>query len=112
MITQKKIKFASIQSQYARTLTKQLGVEITAENPETVLFFDGNRVWQYSSAVVRLLWVMGGLNRLKGWLLWFVPLFFRDFIYQKVADSRSRSQHCVVNAYEIPVEYQKQFIEY
>ena len=43
-----------------------------------------------SAAVVRVLWALGGVWRVFGWLLWLVPAPIRDAGYRLVATHRHR----------------------
>lgn len=57
---------------------------------DTVLWLDGDRVYEESAAAVRALWHLGGVGRLYGALLWIVPRPVRDAGYRAIARRRHR----------------------
>lgn len=57
---------------------------------DTVVFLDKQR-WQIrSSAVVRILWQLGGIWLIPGTLLWLIPRPLRDVAYRLIAKNRYR----------------------
>ena len=81
------LKFVSLQSDFANTkLPKKL---LTLEGLDTLVYFDGNRFYTKSTAVLQLCKLLGGVFYifLIGYLL---PRFIRDGLYGFVANSRYR----------------------
>jgi predicted DCC family thiol-disulfide oxidoreductase YuxK len=82
----KRLSFATIQSDFAQQLilSGQFGF---IEAPESVLFYDGNRIFTKSDAVFEALKQSKGRKR---WLSYFriIPKILRDFVYDIVARNR------------------------
>jgi predicted DCC family thiol-disulfide oxidoreductase YuxK len=57
---------------------------------KTIVVVDPQGTYRRSSAVVRVLWQLGGGWSLLGTLLWLVPRPIRDLAYQLVARNRYR----------------------
>jgi len=76
----------SLDSAEGREFLFDAGLE-PAQADSVVLLHRG-RAWRYSSAVVRTLWILGGVWAVLGSLLWLVPRPFRDLGYRIVARHR------------------------
>ncbi len=91
------LRFASIQGAAGRSLLARAG--LPADGVETFLLVDGDRVWQQTAAVFRVLHALGWPWR-AAWLLWIVPGPVRDAAYRWVARNRTRlsgrSDHCLI----------------
>ncbi len=57
---------------------------------DSVVLWDSGTIYQKSSAVVRILWKLGGLWKILGCLLWIIPLPLRNWGYSIVAKLRYR----------------------
>ena len=90
-------QFASIQGQAGQALLSQAGLRV--DGLQTLLLVDGNRSWQHTGAILRVLHALGWPWRLA-WLLWLVPAPVRDAAYRLVAQNRyrmfGRSDACLV----------------
>ena len=81
-----RLLFAPLQGDTARERLDQTDVE----SLQTVILVDARGVHRRSSAVVRVLWLLGGLWRVAGTLLWLIPRPLRDLGYKLVARYRYR----------------------
>lgn len=90
-------RFAAIQGAVGGRLLAQAGLQV--EGLQTLLLVDGDRNWQHTSAVLRILYALGWPWRL-GCVAWLVPAPFRDALYRLVARNRyrlfGRSEHCLM----------------
>jgi len=77
-------RFAPLQGETARALLTPEDVE----NLNTFVVRDEQGLHRRSTAVVRMLWRLGGLWRAVAALLWIVPLPLRNFGYRTVARYR------------------------
>jgi predicted DCC family thiol-disulfide oxidoreductase YuxK len=80
-------KFASLQSDIARTLLKDLPA--ATQSLDSVVLIQNGRIYQRSTAALRILRQLSG-----GWPLCYgtiiLPAFFRDWVYDIVAKNRYR----------------------
>jgi predicted DCC family thiol-disulfide oxidoreductase YuxK len=93
-----KLSFATLQSAFAKDML--LHGEFKFDRlPESVIFFDGTKMFTNSDAVFEALRQANGK---KSWLGYFriVPKFIRDFIYEVVAKNRykwfGKAESCIV----------------
>ena len=92
---QEKIRFAPLQGETARQsqisdLKSQI---VNRESPaiDTIVWLDqSGRAFLRSAAAVRVLWQLGGVWSVIGWLLWLIPRPLRDIGYRIVAANRYR----------------------
>lgn len=96
-----RIRFASIQSAVGQQLLARAGLQI--EGLQTLLVVDGERSWQHTAAILRVLHALGWPWRLA-WVGWLVPAPLRDGLYRWVARNRyriwGRSATCMLPAPE------------
>ena len=81
---QHKIRFAPLQGETA-------AAELTADDLEkmdSLVFQTSQGLYRRSSAIVRILWKLGGLWAFLGALLWLVPLPLRNLGYRAVSATR------------------------
>lgn len=81
------IQFASIQGQTGQALLAQAGLRI--DGLETLLVIDGDRSWQHTAAILRVLHALGWPWRLA-WIGWLLPSPLRDAVYRAMARNRYR----------------------
>jgi predicted DCC family thiol-disulfide oxidoreductase YuxK len=90
-------RFASIQGAAGGALLQKSGLRI--EGLQTLLLVDGDRVWQHTAAIIRVLHALGWPWR-AAWIVWLVPAPLRDAIYRWFARNRyrvfGRSETCLV----------------
>ena len=80
------IRFAPLQGETARR-----GASSETRSFDTIVWVDSShRKFVRSAAAVRVLWRLGGVWSLIGWLLWLVPRPLRDVGYRLVAANRYR----------------------
>ena len=101
-------QFASIQGPTGQALLSQAGLRV--DGLQTLLLVDGNRSWQHTGAILRVLDALGWPWRLA-WLLWLVPAPVRDAAYRLVARNRytifGRSEACLMP----PADYARRFLD-
>jgi predicted DCC family thiol-disulfide oxidoreductase YuxK len=90
-------QFASIQGESGRALLAKAGLEVS--NLQTLLLVDGDRSWQHTAAILRVLHALGWPWR-AAWVGWLVPSPIRDAAYRLVARNRyglfGRSETCLM----------------
>ena len=80
-------RFASIQGAAGQRLLADAG--LVRDGLQTLLLVDGDRSWQHTAAIFRVLHALGGPWRLA-WLAGMIPQFVRDPLYRLVARNRYR----------------------
>ncbi|MEO3693273.1 thiol-disulfide oxidoreductase DCC family protein [Roseateles paludis] len=92
-----RIRFASMQGQTGQALLKQAGLQVNSL--QTLLVVDGDRSWQHTAAIFRVLHALGWPWRLA-WLAWLIPAPIRDPLYRLIARNRyrwfGRTEACLV----------------
>lgn len=101
-------RFASIQGATGKALLSREGLRV--DGLQTLLLVDGNRSWQHTGAILRVLHALGWPWR-AAWLLWAVPAPVRDAAYRLVARNRytlfGRSETCLIP----PADYSRRFLD-
>lgn len=77
-----KFKFAPLQGQSARDLLSSV-----KKIPDSVVFYDGFRIYFKSTAALKILFLLGGIWKLTI-LLFIFPSFIRDRVYDFIAKNR------------------------
>ena len=93
----RRLRFASLQSDVARTLLARSGMDALAlaphedpdgtEDPSTIVFVDGDRLHVKSGAALRILTAIGWPWRALGAFL-IIPPLLRDGVYDWIARNR------------------------
>jgi predicted DCC family thiol-disulfide oxidoreductase YuxK len=101
-------RLASIQGEAGRQLLARQRLQV--DGLQTLLLADGERVWQNTAAIFRVLHALGWPWRLA-WLAWLVPAPLRDAAYRWIARNRyrvfGRSEVCLIP----PPEHAQRFID-
>ncbi|CAN5789940.1 thiol-disulfide oxidoreductase DCC family protein [soil metagenome] len=101
-------RFASIQGTAGRQMLESQGLQI--DGLQTLLLVDGQRTWQQTAAIFRVLHALGWPWRLA-WLGWLIPSPLRDSAYRLMARHRyrifGRADECIMP----PADYATRFIE-
>ncbi len=87
------IRFAPLQGETAKqVLSSEFRVpSAKTQSFDTIIWLDSSsREFVRSAAAVRVLWRLGGVWSLIGWLLWLIPRPLRDVGYRLVAANRYR----------------------
>ena len=91
-------------------LTPAVSISSAVEGLQTLLVIDGERSWQHTAAILRVLHALGWPWRLA-WVGWLVPAPLRDALYRWVARNRyriwGRSATCMLPA----PEHRARFLE-
>lgn len=102
------VRFASIHGAAGKGLLAQVGLKV--DGLQTLLVVDGSRTWQHTSAILRVLHVLGWPWRLA-WAVWVVPAPVRDVLYRWVARNRywlfGRAESCAMP----PQDYAERFLD-
>ncbi len=101
-------KFAAIQGTAGQKLLSLEGLKV--HGLQTLLLVDGQRSWQHTAAIFRVLHALGWPWRLA-WLAWLVPSVIRDPLYRLVARNRyrvfGRTEVCILP----PPDYAARFLD-
>lgn len=81
-----RLRFAPLQG---ATAQERLSPEFTT-NLDTLVFLHNGRIYTRSTAVVRILWTLGGISAVAAVLLWLIPRPFRNLGYRGFAKIRYR----------------------
>ncbi|TGJ99630.1 thiol-disulfide oxidoreductase DCC family protein [Leptospira semungkisensis] len=87
--TKRRLKYASLQSEFARNLILEHHLEEETRGIDSILFWDGARIYSKSNAVLKIASSLGGIWRIFG-LGYLVPGWIRNKIYDLVAKNRYR----------------------
>ena len=102
------LRFASIQGKGGKALLARAGLKV--EGLQTLLLVDGERTWQHTSAILRVLHALGWPWRLA-WSAWLVPAPLRDALYRWLARHRyrwfGRSEVCLMP----PADHAQRFLD-
>ena len=102
------IRFASIQGKTGQELLTQAGLRL--EGLQTFLLVEGERFWQQTAAIFRVLNSLGWPWR-AAWCAWIVPYPIRDAAYRWIARNRywlfGRSETCLLP----PSDYVARFLD-
>src|ERR1035437_1342864 len=80
-----KFRFASLQSESGRKLLNSIGLK--TRNMESIVYLKGSKYFQESSAVLEILYELGGIWRLFV-VFKLIPHSIRDSIYRAIAKRR------------------------
>ncbi len=80
-----RFKFATLQSEAAKRVLAAYG--LVYESPETVIYLRGNHYFYRSTAVLEILYDIGGVWKIV-FLFRLIPRFIRDYIYRFIASRR------------------------
>jgi predicted DCC family thiol-disulfide oxidoreductase YuxK len=83
----RRLKFASLQSEYGRTVLKKHAMELNSM--DSMMLLEGERLTVKSTAIIRISKYLGGAWPLCMIAL-VIPRFIRDFIYDIIAKNRYR----------------------
>jgi len=81
----KKIRFAALQSQTAQNLLKDRIVSL--QNPNSLVWYNQGKIKQKSNAVFALVPHLGFPFTLS-LILWVIPRFLRNYVYDVIARNR------------------------
>lgn len=102
------LRFASIQGVNGQALLAHAGLQV--QGLQTLLLVDGNRSWQHTAAILRVLHALGWPWRLA-WAAWLVPALLRDALYRWLARNRyrwfGRSETCLMP----PTDHAQRFLD-
>jgi predicted DCC family thiol-disulfide oxidoreductase YuxK len=82
-------RFASLQSETAKTLLAEHGMKPPEGDPDSILLVRDGRVYSHSGAALRIAKKMSGAFKLL-WLFIAVPWPIRDAVYRLIARNRYR----------------------
>ncbi len=82
-----RFRFGALQSRAAHRYLEEAGR--LGLHGDTIVVYQGGRIWTKTSAVLHIAVALGGGWRLAG-LGWIVPRIIRDFLYDRIAAVRYR----------------------
>lgn len=85
----KRLKFASLQSEYAKNLIQVQTLEEKIRGIDSILFWDGQKIHIKSNAIIELCGKMGGFWKILK-LSYIIPRPIRNFLYDLIAKNRYR----------------------
>lgn len=103
-----KFRFGSLQSDIAKTLLSQLNFSLKNNN-NTMLLIENHKVYQKSSAVLRIVKQFSGLWPLLSIFL-FLPPFLRNKCYDFVGRRRYHWFGCSNDCELLAQQYEKRFL--
>jgi len=83
-------QFASLQSDFARSLLGKHGVAVPEGDPESIVLVEGDHVYDHSTAALRIARKLSGPVKLLSIFRFLVPRFVRDAVYRFIAHNRYR----------------------
>ena len=93
----RRFQFAAIQGDTGGKLLAAVGLQ--REGLQTLLLVDGERSWQHTDAILRIVHALGWPWRAV-WIVRLVPSPLRDGLYRLIARNRyrlfGRSEHCLM----------------
>ena len=93
--SKQQLKFATLQGQFA----KQNLNPNDLKSLDSILLFDGQKVYKKSDAILKLCTVIGRWHKLL-LIGYFIPTFLRDWAYNLIAQNRyqwfGQQDHCLV----------------
>ena len=101
-------RFASIQSEAGQALLANAGLAV--DGLQTLLLIDGERSWQHTGAIFRVLGALGWPWRLA-WIGWLVPVQLRDPLYRLLARNRYRMFGRLEQCAMPPADYRIRFLD-
>ena len=101
-------QFASLQSERAAALLREHGRNPPEGDPESVVLVEDGRIYEHSTAALRIALRLGGLwSLLYGFVI--VPRFVRDAVYRFIARNRyrwfGRTEQCRVPTPELRARF-------
>lgn len=63
---------------------------LEAKVQQTIVLLESGKLSSKSTAAIRILWILGGANRISAAALWLVPRPLRDWVYTRIANNRHR----------------------
>jgi predicted DCC family thiol-disulfide oxidoreductase YuxK len=100
------LRFASIQGRQGAALLAAAGLKV--QGLDTLLLVQGQRRWQHTAAILRVLHALGWPWRLA-WVAWLLPAPLRDAGYRWIARRRyrlfGRSETCLMPSPEVAARF-------
>ncbi|GBF38637.1 thiol-disulfide oxidoreductase DCC family protein [Leptospira johnsonii] len=81
------LKFASLQSEYAKKLIQSRGLEEKIQGIDSILFWDGAEIHIKSNAILEICGKLGGFWKILK-LSYIIPRPIRDILYDLIAKNR------------------------
>lgn len=83
----KRLKFASLQSEYAKKLIQFHGLEQKIQGIDSILFWDGKEIYTKSNAILEISGLLGGFWKILR-VTYLIPKLIRDLFYDLIAKNR------------------------
>lgn len=85
----KRLKFASLQSEYAKNLIQSKTLEENIRGIDSILFWDGREIHIKSNAIIEICDKLGGFWKILK-LSYIIPRPIRNILYDLIAKNRYR----------------------
>ncbi|TGM17017.1 DUF393 domain-containing protein [Leptospira selangorensis] len=85
----KRLKFASLQSEYAKNLIQSKSLEEKIRGIDSILFWDGKEIHIKSNAIIEICDKLGGFWKILKFS-YIIPRPIRNFLYDLIAKNRYR----------------------
>ncbi|PJZ24506.1 thiol-disulfide oxidoreductase [Leptospira hartskeerlii] len=85
----KRLKFASLQSEYAKNLIQSKSLEEKIRRIDSILFWDGKEIHIKSNAIIEICGKVGGFWKILK-LGYIIPKSLRNIVYDLIAKNRYR----------------------
>ena len=103
-----RLKFAAIQSDAGKKILEEHGMKAPEGDPDSILLVDGDRVFEQSSAALRIAKQLS-FPWFLAWPLIIVPRFLRDAVYRFIAKRRyvwfGKKESCLVPTPELRARF-------
>lgn len=103
-----RLKFAAIQSEAGKRILEEHGMKPPEGDPDSILLVDGDRVFEQSSAALRIAKQLS-FPWFLAWAWIIVPRFLRDPVYRFIAKRRyawfGKKESCLVPTPELRARF-------
>lgn len=82
----KNIYYSSLQSETAERILR--GYNIDLNSLSTIYYYDGKKLYNKSSAVLRIFRELSTFHKIFSWFCFIIPPFLRDIVYNYIAKNR------------------------
>ena len=102
-----RFRFSPLQSEFGKRILQRSGID--SSKTDSIVLISPDRIFLKSAAVVRIFFQLNFLRKLLGALLWLIPFFIRDAMYDFLARRRygwfGKSESCIMPSKEILAKF-------
>jgi predicted DCC family thiol-disulfide oxidoreductase YuxK len=96
-------RFSPFQSDFAKPIVRKFGLKEIAD--KSVILIINGKAYTKSSAILRILMQFGGYYKFFALLMYLIPAFLRDIIYNFISSNRykwfGRKETCMIPAEDL-----------